>query len=511
MYCKKCKQKLSDGDKFCMKCGEKVIQNTSESNKFGNTVKNKILNIWNKCDLFSKITIGFISVSLLLCLLAFIFGNFVAGVIAIVEISLFIIAWLMKKKRIKTQHKWLPFLLIGLACILIVPYFRSCDISSTKSYDNNNYSAYSTEAPTTEANKKLEWPDHPLTKLVPVPKSEFGYIEWELDDDISIVVEKTTEQDYKDYIKKCEENGFTAESSTEGSFYYAKNAEGYRICLYYDNEANSMTIKIQEPLLLVDIEIECTENLLFSRYDVIVDVGLKEIGTLKHGGKETYQLELEKGTHTLNFQKKDDISVNNEVDFEVTKNDELFRYKISCESDTIQIEDVTNIIETTVPVETTDGKIIMTKNSTDYIGEDYLDVEPELKELGFTDIQLNEVDTFDEYKFDGEVFSVLIGSDLFSEGEFSKNDKFDPEETVIINYYVVKEKPTEKEETIVNNQNSEVSNNPVSSGTGDRLVWIPETGSKYHTHSGCSNMINPSQVTISEAENRGFTPCKRCH
>lgn len=49
-----------------------------------------------------------------------------------------------------------------------------------------------------------------------------------------------------------------------------------------------------------------------------------------------------------------------------------------------------------------------------------------------------------------------------------------------------------------------------STGGGAGLVWIPKTGSKYHSHSGCSNMKNPSQVTKTEAERRGYTACKKC-
>ncbi len=46
----------------------------------------------------------------------------------------------------------------------------------------------------------------------------------------------------------------------------------------------------------------------------------------------------------------------------------------------------------------------------------------------------------------------------------------------------------------------------------ETMVWIPTNGgTKYHTHAGCSNMEDPEQVTKSEAESRGFTPCKRCH
>ena len=46
----------------------------------------------------------------------------------------------------------------------------------------------------------------------------------------------------------------------------------------------------------------------------------------------------------------------------------------------------------------------------------------------------------------------------------------------------------------------------------ETMVWIPtKGGKKYHTHAGCSNMEDPEHVTQSEAESRGFTPCKRCY
>ena len=45
----------------------------------------------------------------------------------------------------------------------------------------------------------------------------------------------------------------------------------------------------------------------------------------------------------------------------------------------------------------------------------------------------------------------------------------------------------------------------------DPLVWIPRSGSKYHSKSTCSNMKNPIQVTLSEAKKSGYDPCKKCH
>ena len=44
-----------------------------------------------------------------------------------------------------------------------------------------------------------------------------------------------------------------------------------------------------------------------------------------------------------------------------------------------------------------------------------------------------------------------------------------------------------------------------------QMVWIPRTGAKYHKKSTCSNMKNPSQVTIEEAKDDGFTACKKCY
>lgn len=45
----------------------------------------------------------------------------------------------------------------------------------------------------------------------------------------------------------------------------------------------------------------------------------------------------------------------------------------------------------------------------------------------------------------------------------------------------------------------------------DEMVWIPRTGKKYHSNPDCSRMKDPSHVTLSEAESRGYTPCSKCY
>lgn len=65
-----------------------------------------------------------------------------------------------------------------------------------------------------------------------------------------------------------------------------------------------------------------------------------------------------------------------------------------------------------------------------------------------------------------------------------------------------------------NNRSSSKTTTKKSSNTTNSTsayVWIPQTGSKYHIRSSCSNMKNPSKVKKSEAISRGYEPCSKCY
>ena len=49
------------------------------------------------------------------------------------------------------------------------------------------------------------------------------------------------------------------------------------------------------------------------------------------------------------------------------------------------------------------------------------------------------------------------------------------------------------------------------SSNQEPMVWISGYGSTYHSRSSCSNMRDPWQVTISEAQSMRRTPCKKCN
>ena len=43
-----------------------------------------------------------------------------------------------------------------------------------------------------------------------------------------------------------------------------------------------------------------------------------------------------------------------------------------------------------------------------------------------------------------------------------------------------------------------------------QMVWIPRTGTKYHSYAGCCGMDNPDEVTIIQAKAMGYTACSNC-
>lgn len=51
---------------------------------------------------------------------------------------------------------------------------------------------------------------------------------------------------------------------------------------------------------------------------------------------------------------------------------------------------------------------------------------------------------------------------------------------------------------------------PAPTPSSENLVWISNTGKRYHCKSSCSGMEGPRQVTESEAKGLGLTPCGRC-
>lgn len=561
--CSKCGAELSDDTKFCSYCGNKIEATTlppikedegdiipdvpqqepvNETERKSDTqksladkIKGKASEKWYKLSTYGKITAVAMIAFALLCLMAFLFGKTAAAVIAILQIVLTVVAVLMKKQVIKVPQSWLHIVVLVLAVILLVPYV----------------SLLSTDYGDAE---KFAWSDILLADVIPEPKSHLGEILANSEESLSLYVYKTSAGDYSEYVDACEEKGFTVEAEQSDLSYYAYNADGYKLSLYYDENDSKMSISVNaaeeygtlvwpdstiasmlpvpksttgeitqddekgfaayvsdtpieefnayvaacadkgfaedaseseklysaqnsdgyqlsvsyqgngvmfisvdEPEYAVSLEIECVENLLFSKYDVDVYVDDSMQGTISHGTTETYNLNLTKGVYEIKFVSAEDDEVTGRVSIDIYQ-DESLKYKISCTSSQINVE----TIQGTVSAHGED-EAAMPRSASSYKFENYTDVQTELSEAGFTNISFEILyDIVIGWTEEGEVDSVSVGGNT----EFEQGDIFKKDVAIVITYHMPEEdnpnKPAESEEP---NSTTEPATEPVENLT----------------------------------------------
>lgn len=93
---------------------------------------------------------------------------------------------------------------------------------------------------------EIQWPDTEIAKLMPVPKSNIGNINWSKDYGFVIYVAETSLDDYAAYVQECEALGFTLECRKGDDYFYADNEDGYHVALNY-KEGDVMFVRIDEP------------------------------------------------------------------------------------------------------------------------------------------------------------------------------------------------------------------------------------------------------------------------
>lgn len=93
---------------------------------------------------------------------------------------------------------------------------------------------------------EFQWPDTEIAKLMPVPKSTIGNINWSQDYGFVIYVAETSLDDYEAYVKECKALGFTSDCRKGDDYFYADNEDGYHVALNYQ-EGDVMFVRIDEP------------------------------------------------------------------------------------------------------------------------------------------------------------------------------------------------------------------------------------------------------------------------
>ena len=93
---------------------------------------------------------------------------------------------------------------------------------------------------------KFEWPTNGLGAMLPATKSTLGDISWDNSETFIVHVGNMTIDDYKDYVKACEDKGFTIDHSKDDEYYSAKDANGYKLTLRYLG-FNKIEISLKAP------------------------------------------------------------------------------------------------------------------------------------------------------------------------------------------------------------------------------------------------------------------------
>ena len=130
---------------------------------------------------------------------------------------------------------------------------------SYMSYSAYNEDGYSVRLVFSDSNKEInvyldapkemdefEWPTNGLGAKLPIPKSTLGDISWDNSETFIVEVGSMTIDDYKDYVKLCEDIGFTVEHSRDDEYYSAKNENGYKLTLRYLG-FNRIEVSIKAP------------------------------------------------------------------------------------------------------------------------------------------------------------------------------------------------------------------------------------------------------------------------
>lgn len=182
---------------------------------------------------------------------------------------------------------------------------------------------------------ELEWPGSGYGSLLPVPLFKYGKIEKDDESGFEAVIAETSLEELKAYAKECSDAGFSEDVAEWEVYYSARNAQGNKLTLEYAG-FNTMSVKVDEPEYKVNIEVECVENAVFSRYDIDVYIDNSFEDTLEHGTTKTYSVYRKKGTYTIEFISTENDDITGTVSIDVAQNED-FKFTISCYDDGLNV------------------------------------------------------------------------------------------------------------------------------------------------------------------------------
>lgn len=99
-----------------------------------------------------------------------------------------------------------------------------------------------------------EWPAAGLNQYLPLPPTKYGEIKTDDETRFNMEIYQVSSEDFKGYVKNCEEKGFTISTTKTDSVFYAYNGEQYELDIFYQEDKDSMEIYLDAPLKMTEIK-----------------------------------------------------------------------------------------------------------------------------------------------------------------------------------------------------------------------------------------------------------------
>ena len=123
---------------------------------------------------------------------------------------------------------------IVIILMLVVPSVASC--GGNLPADRSDHSEF-------------QWPSGELPDLLPVPEQVFGRIKTNTEDEFEVEIGRINEERFNEYVRKCQEKGFSVNADNIGAtIYRANNADGYALEVWFMSSYGYMTITVEVPI-----------------------------------------------------------------------------------------------------------------------------------------------------------------------------------------------------------------------------------------------------------------------
>lgn len=165
-------------------------------------------------------------ISAIVAATGFALSYIVSALIALAQAGLFFGAWLIRMRFIKGAERRIHTLVTIAALLCTIPFLFFMDFQ---------YLSYT----------KYIWPSSRLSELIPPPKSQLGEIRNDNDTTFSMLIGRTTIEEFDAYVEECKKRGFTFEQYRSIGSFNAYNEDGTFIKLMYIERTKEFYLDIE--------------------------------------------------------------------------------------------------------------------------------------------------------------------------------------------------------------------------------------------------------------------------